>query len=108
MGKISIIVFMIVLFGHVGYSSATSPMPEELKPGQTENVCTIHVVYSLDGEQGILLEEASSTLTFKASMSKKDVLEKITNHLSNKLNDVNVSEFKVECKFPRLRKASPY
>jgi len=108
MKKASMFILIIFLFGLVGNSSATSPMPEELKPGQTENVCTIYVVYSLDGEQGILREETSSTLTFDASMSKKDVLEKITKHLSNKLNDVNVSEFKVECKFPRLMKASPF
>jgi len=92
---------MIVLSGLAADSSATSPMPEEMKPGQTENVCTVRIAYSLDREKGILLEETSSTLTFEASMSKKDVLDKITKHLSNRLNDMNVSEFKVECKFPK-------
>ncbi len=101
MKKISIFILLIVLLGFVGNSSATSPMPEELMPRQTENFCTIHVTYILDGGQGILTEEASSTLTFEASMSKKDVLEKITKYMNNKLNEGNVSEFKVECKFPK-------
>jgi len=101
MEKTLIFIFMIVFLGLAEDSSATSPMPEEVKPSQTENICTIRVAYSLDREKGILLEETSSTLTFEASMSKKDILDKITKHLSNRLDDVNVSEFKVECKFPK-------
>ena len=101
MKEISVLILMIALLGLAENSSATSPMPEEVKPGQTENICTVHVAYSLDREKGILLEETSSTLTFEPSMSRKDVLDKITKHLSNRLNDVNVSEFKVECKFPK-------
>jgi len=34
-------------------------------------------------------------------MSKKDVLDKITKYMNNKLNEGNVSEFKVECKFSK-------
>jgi len=104
MKKTSIfILLMIVLLGFVRNLSATSPMPEEVKPGQTENTCTIHVVYSLDSEQGILTHETSSTLTFEAAMSKKDVLEKLTKHLITKFNEGNVSKFEVECRFPKYK-----
>jgi hypothetical protein len=101
MKKTSIFILIICLFGLVGNLSATSPMPEESKPGQTENFCMVHVAHSVDSEKGILREEASSTLTFEASTSKKDVLERLTQYLNKKLNEDNISEFKVECKFPK-------
>jgi hypothetical protein len=92
---------MIALLGLAGTSSATSPMPEELKPGQTEPYCTLHVVYRLDREQGIFTDEQTSTLTFEHLLSRKDILEKITHHMNATLNEDNISEFKVECKFPK-------
>jgi len=95
------ILLMIVLFGLVGNVSATSPMPEEVKPGPAENICTIHVVYILDSGQGILTHETSSTLTFEAVMPKKDILEKINKHLIAKFNEGNVSKFEVESRFPK-------
>ncbi len=91
---------MIVLFWLAGNSSATSPMPEEIKPGQTATVCTTHIVYLTEDEKGIHAEEFSSHFVFEAAGPKKDVLEKVTKFMSEKLNEGNVSEFKVECKFP--------
>jgi len=92
---------MIVSFGLVGSSSATSPQPEEVKPGQTATICTTHIVYITDREKGTLQHEASSTLAYEASMPKAGVLEKITAYISNKLDEWNVSEFRLECKFPK-------
>jgi len=76
-------------------------MPEEMKPGHDENACTIHVVYMPDSEKEIPGKEFSSTLIFEASMLRGDVLEKVTRQISEKLNEGNVSEFKLECKFPK-------
>lgn len=101
MKKVSALILMIVLFGLAGNSSAVSPMPEEAKPGQTTHVCIIHFVYNLDKEKGVLMEEANSTLTFESSISKKNVLEKTTKHLSDKLNEGNISEFELKCKFAK-------
>ena len=91
----------MVLFGLAGNSSATSPMPEELKPGQIAPVCVIHIIYVPDIEKGIPREDTSSTLVYGVSESKKDVFEKVIRYLSDKLNEGNISEFKVECKFPK-------
>jgi hypothetical protein len=101
MKKVSIFVFIFILLGFAGYLFATSPMPEEVMPGSTAYTCTVRVTYSLDRETGVLGEEVSSTLTFAASVPKKDVLEKITAYVDKKLKDGKVSEFKVECKFPK-------
>jgi len=92
---------MFILLGPACDSFATSPMPEEVMPGATEDICTVSVTYSLERETGVLGEEMSSTLTFAASVSKKDVLEKIMSYVDKKLKEGKVSEFKVECKFPK-------
>ncbi len=91
---------MIVLFGVPGDSFATSPMPEEVKPGQTATVCTVHITYITDHERG-MLEEQTSKFAFEVSEAKKDVLEWVTKYINNKLDERNVSEFKIECKFPK-------
>ena len=101
MKKISALILTIVLFGVAGNSSATSPMPEESKPAQTTHVCSIHLVYNLDKARGVLMEEANSTLTFESSISKKNVLDKITQYINDKLNDGNTSEFELKCKFAK-------
>jgi len=92
---------MVVLLGLAANSSATSPMPEEVKPGQNESVCIIHVVYVTDREKEIPGEESSSTFVFENSMPKKTVIEKVAKHISEKLNEGNVSEFRAECKFAK-------
>jgi len=100
MKEISIFIVVVVFFGFAGNSAAVSPTPsEELNLGQTENVCTINVVYSIDREKGKPREESSSALAFEASLPKKDVLERVTKYVDDKLTEWNVSEFKIECKF---------
>jgi hypothetical protein len=90
---------IIVFFGVSANSSATSPMPEEVKPVPIENICTVHVVYSIEGREEILTEEVSSKLKFESSLPRKDVLEKLTAYMNSKLKEGNISEFKVDCKF---------
>ena len=103
MKKASISIFMIALLCFAGNSSATSPMPEEIKPGATTTVCTTYIVYLTENEKGIHLEESSSNFVFEVTEPKKDVLEKVTKFMSEKLNEGNVSDFKVECKFPTVK-----
>ena len=100
MKKISICILGIILLGLAGNAAAVSPKPaEELLHGQNETVCIIHTV--LIPEKGIIVEESSSTLVFEISASKKEVLEKVTRYINNKFNEINVSEFKLECKFQK-------
>jgi hypothetical protein len=101
MKRVSIFVVVVVLLGFAAESFATAPMPEEVMPGLTTDTCSVSVTYSLNRETGVLGEEVSSNLTFAASISKKDVLEKIMTYVDKKLREGRVSEFKVECKFPK-------
>jgi hypothetical protein len=100
MKKTSILLCMIVLCGFVGNSFATSPMPEEVKPGPTATVCTIHTICIADRERGTH-EEQTAKFAFEVSEAKKDVLEWVTGYVKNKLNERNVTEFKVDCRFPK-------
>ena len=99
MKKTSILLCMI-LFGFAGDSFATSPMPEEVKPGQTATICTIHIACITDRERGIP-EEQTAKFAFEVSEAKKDVLEWVTKYINNKMNERNVTEFKVDCRFPK-------
>ncbi len=101
MKRASILLCVIVLFGFVGDSFATSPMPEEVKPGLTVTVCTIHIVSIKDHERGIP-EEQTAQFAFEVSEAKRDVLEWVARYINNKMNERNVTEFKVECKFPKI------
>jgi len=100
MKRASILLCVIVLSGFVGDSFATSPMPEEVKPGMTATICTIHITCMRDRERGTQ-EELASTYAFEASEAKKDVFEWVTRYIHDKFNERNVTEFKVECKFPK-------
>lgn len=101
MKKIIVLLAILVLACLASNSAAVSPMPfEELKPGQTAIVCTFHVVYMADREKGLHGEESSKTLFFEASAPKKDVLEEMTRRAGSKLDKGNLSEFRLECKFP--------
>jgi hypothetical protein len=91
---------MLVLFGLAGNSSAISPMPEEVKPGLTATVCTIRIACIKDHEKG-MPEERTAKFAFEVSEAKKDVLEWATKYVNNKLNERNVAEFRIECKFPK-------
>jgi len=87
MKKLSILTLIILVLGIAGNLLATSPMPEEVMPGPTADTCAVRVIYSQDRETGMLGEEMASTLTFAASMSKKDVSEKIKAYIDKKLKD---------------------
>lgn len=103
MKKISIFISIIILFWFSGKAAATSPQPEEVKPGPTATVCTTHIIYIADQEKGTTQREASVTHTFDESIGKKEVMEKMTMYMNNKFKEWNVSDFKIECKFPRLK-----
>jgi hypothetical protein len=98
---VSIFVLVFISLCIAGNALATSAMPEEVMPGPTADTCTVRVTYSQNREAGTLGEEISSTLTFAASMSKKDVLEKIVAYIDGKLKEGRVLEFTVGCKFPK-------
>jgi len=99
MKKVAVLIFILGLLVLADNSAAVSPMPEEIE--RTQTICVIHTVSIPDREKGMLGEESTSNLVFEVSTSKKDVLEKVTKYIDNKLNDGNVSEFKVECKFSK-------
>lgn len=101
MKKISIFISIIILFWFSGKAGATSPQPEEVKPGPAATVCTTHIVYTADIEKGTAQHEASATHTFDVSTAKKEVMGKMTMYMNNKFKEWNVSEFKIECKFPK-------
>jgi len=100
MKKTAILLCAIVLFGFAGSSFATSPMPGEVKPGMSATVCAIHLICMKDQERGTH-EELASTFAFEVSEAKKDVLEWVAAYVNGKLNERNVSEFKIDCKFPK-------
>ena len=89
---------MVMPSGLAGNSSATSPMPEEVKPGMSATVCAIHLTCA--NERG-MQEELTSTFAFEVSEAKKDVLEWVSTYVNGKLNERNVSEFRIDCKFPK-------
>lgn len=98
--EIMALTWIMFLLGVAANSFATSPMPEEVKPSMTATVCTIHITFVKDPEKG-KHEELTSTFAFKVSEAKTDVLEWVTRYVNNKLNELNVSEFKVNCRFPK-------
>jgi hypothetical protein len=100
MKQIFVLLCLILLVSFVGNANATSPMPEDVKPGTNDTVCAIHLVIIKDRERGIH-EELNSTFAFEATEEKKDVLEWVTRYVNNKLNERNISEFRVGCKFPK-------
>ena len=100
MKKVTVLIFILALVGLTDNSAAVSPMPEGVKPGPSATVCTIHIACITDSERGTP-EEQTSTFAFEVSEAKRDVLEWVTKYINNKLNERNVSEFKIECKFPK-------
>lgn len=102
MKRITFLIVLFVLACMAHDSAAVSPMPiEELKPGQTAIICAIHISYMPDREKVTPGEVYSKTFFFEASAPKRDVLEEMTRRIDDKLNKGNVSEVKIECKFPK-------
>ena len=96
--RVLILIFLLAVL--VTSSQATSPMPEEVKPGMAATVCAIQITCTKDRERGTY-EELTSTFAFEVSEAKRDVLEWVTKYVNNKLNERNVSEFKVDCRFAK-------
>ncbi|MBI4681611.1 MAG: hypothetical protein HY757_00675 [Nitrospirae bacterium] len=88
MKKTLILICMIVLFWLAGNSSATSPMPEEIKPGQTATVCTTHIVYLTEDEKGIHAEEFSSHFVFEAAGPKMNLRSNANSQYLNKRGEL--------------------
>ena len=102
MRKITFFIALVVLTCLAHDSAAVSPMPiEELKPGQTAIACAVRIVYAPDRDRGIPEEVYAKTLFFEVASQKKDVLEEMTRYVENKLDKGNVTEVKLECKFPK-------
>ena len=88
---------------------AVSPMPHELekelerqspdktKPAEGNTICTIKIVYLKGKLPG---EDYVSTIVVKSPASRKDPLEKSISHIEDKLQDEDIAEITVECKFP--------
>ncbi|HET6516322.1 MAG TPA: hypothetical protein VFG09_14275 [Thermodesulfovibrionales bacterium] len=100
MKTMMVLILIFVLAALARSSQATSPMPEEVKPGMAATVCTIHITCTKDRETGTY-EELTSTFAFEVSEPKKGVLEWVTKYVNNKLNERNLSGFKVDCRFPK-------
>jgi hypothetical protein len=91
---------------------AVSPMPHELerelerqatdntKPGEGDAVCTIKIVYPKDK---LHTEDYVSTIIIKSPASRKDPLEKSISHIEDKLQDADIAEVTVDCKFPATK-----
>jgi hypothetical protein len=92
-----------------GTAFAVSPMPHELekelenqatdnrKPTEGATICTIKIVYHNDK---LHAEDYVSTIVIKSPASRKDSLEKSIAYIEDKLQDEDISEVTVECKFP--------
>lgn len=92
-----------------GTAFAVSPMPHELekelenqatdntKPAEGDTICTIKIVYPKDK---LHAADYVSTIVIKSPASRKDSLEKSISHIEDKLQDKDISEVTVECKFP--------
>ena len=97
-----LLLIIFALAGMVSNSAAVSPMPmEELKLGPSQTVCVIHLVHIPEHGKEIVGLETTSTLVFNPTVLKSDVLEKTKNYINLKLNEGNISSFKVECIFPK-------
>jgi len=101
MKEITVLACTVVLSGFATTSHATSTMPEETMPSQPSIVCAAHVVYMPDPEKGTTERQTSSTLVFETSISKSEVLARITASVDEKLKEGNVSEFGIGCAFPK-------
>ena len=64
MKKISIMACLILLSGLAAVSSATSPMPEGVKPGMGATLCTIQITSVKDRERDTY-EKLTSTFAFE-------------------------------------------
>ena len=95
-----------------GTAFAVSPMPHELqkelenqatdnaKPAEGDTICLMKIVYLKDK---LHAEDYISTIVIKGPASRKDSIEKSISHIEGKLQDEDISEVTVDCKFPVTR-----
>jgi len=95
-----------------GTAFAVSPMPseigndqerksmEQVKPAENNIVCKIKIVY-INGKPR--REDYVSSVAMEAATSKKDALEKSIKYFEDRLQDEDISEIDVACKFPASR-----
>jgi len=109
--------FLLVLIPSVaGIALAVSPMPEEIekdverksfekvKQGETDIVCKVRIIYKNDATSGKpSREDFSHSVVMEGLITKKDTLEKTLRLIEDKLKEEDISEVKIECKFPKLK-----
>ena len=91
---------------------AVSPMPEEIEKEQSEElrrsetaaVCMVKIIYKTDLVSGKpLREDFSHSVVIEGFASKRDALEKTLGSIEEKLKEEDISEVKIDCRFPELR-----
>jgi hypothetical protein len=83
-------------------AAAVSPMPvEELKPGQTAILCSVHILYHADRDKGIPAEDFRKRLFFEAAASKAEVLAEAARYAGHWLDRGIVSDVTVSCSYPQ-------
>jgi len=117
MNKLSIaaiVLGVLILSGQVNEALAVSPQPSEIgkdlerkavervKPGEGEIVCTVVIKYMVDPKTGRnVREDYSMAVAVKHTANKKDAAEEALTLIEDKLNDENISEIAVDCRFPK-------
>jgi len=88
---------------------AVSPMPQEIEKGAERKsmeqvrpagnnvICKITIVYT-NGKHH--KEDYVSTLAMEATTSRKEALEKSITYVEDKLQNEDIAEVTVDCKFP--------
>jgi hypothetical protein len=91
---------------------AVSPMPEEIEKAQSEKlsqtknvaVCMVKIIYKTDTASGKpLREDFSHSVVIKGFALKRDAIEKTVGSIEEKLKEEDISEVKIECRYPELR-----
>ena len=107
---LSILLLLIPLV--VCNAIAVSPMPEEIEKKQSEKlrqsetaaVCMVKIIYKTDTVSGKpLREDFSHSAVIDGFTPKRDAIEKTVGSIGDKLKEEDISEVKIECRFPELR-----
>jgi hypothetical protein len=91
---------------------AVSPMPEEIEKWQSEKlrqsetaaVCMVKIIYKTDTVSGKPpREDFSHSVVIEGFAPKREAIEKTVGSIEEKLKEEDISEVKIECRFPNLR-----
>jgi hypothetical protein len=91
---------------------AVSPMPEEIQKGQSEKsiqsetaaVCMVKIIYKTDKVSGKPPRgDFSHSVVIEVFAPKREAIEKTVGSIDDKLKEEDISEVKIECRFPELR-----